>query len=287
MLARLAPIAILLLASCGGGQKGAVAPASGPAYGSGGGDPGAAYDYDTPAAESTPAQVGSSGTRTDVAQPPAERPGLGTTWGETTYSRVESRVFDRAGSAPFAAVALHYNDADGVAAHADYRGGAQPQPLAAYTPNRGISVALVDDRGAILPGLFAGGRTLIAGADGQRYRIQVVNHTGGRFEIVTSVDGLDVIDGRPADLAKRGYIIDPYQTLVIDGFRQSDDHVAAFRFGRVSSSYAARTSGDRNVGVIGLAFFAERGSPWTSDELHRRDTADPFPGDRSYARPPR
>lgn len=285
MLARLAPIAILLLASCGGGQKTAVAPASSPAYGGGGADSGGSYDYyEAPAAESAPAQVTTSG---NVAPPPTERPGLGTTWGETTYSRVENRVFDRAGSAPFAAVALHYNDAVGVAAHADYRGGAQPQPLTAYTPNRGISVALVDDHGGILPGLVAGGRTLIAGSDGQRYRIQVVNHTGGRFELVASVDGLDVIDGRPADLAKRGYIIDPYQTLVIDGFRQSDDYVAAFRFGRVSNSYAARTSGDRNVGVIGLAFFAEHGSPWTSDELHRRDTADPFPGDRSYARPPR
>jgi hypothetical protein len=55
----------------------------------------------------------------------------------------------------------------------------------------------------------------------------------------------------------------------------------------VSDSYAARTSGDRNVGVVGVAFFAERDSPWTTDEIRRRETADPFPGDKTYAQPPR
>ena len=43
-------------------------------------------------------------------------------------------------------------------------------------------------------------------------------------------------------------------SLVIDGFRTSDADVAAFRFGRVADSYAAQTSGDRDVGVVGLAF---------------------------------
>ena len=62
--------------------------------------------------------------------------------------------------------------------------------------------------------------------------------------------------------------------------------VAAFRFGRVADSYAAQTGSDHNVGVIGLAIFAERGARWTRGELHRRDTADPFP-QRDYAAPPR
>ena len=59
-----------------------------------------------------------------------------------------------------------------------------------------------------------------------------------------------------------------------------------FRFGRVAESYAAQTSGDRNVGVVGLAIFSERGAVWTVGELHARDTADPFP-QRGYATPPR
>jgi hypothetical protein len=103
---------------------------------------------------------------------------------------------------------------------------------------------------------------------------------------VASVDGLDVTDGQPADPARRGYLVDPHGMLTIDGFRTSQDAVAAFRFGRVADSYAAQTGSDRNVGVIGVAIFAERGARWTRSELGRRDSADPFPH-RDYAAPPR
>ena len=80
--------------------------------------------------------------------------------------------------------------------------------------------------------------------------------------------------------------IRPHDVLVIDGFRTSDANVAAFRFGRVADSYAAQSSGDRNVGVVGMAIFSERGAVWTRGELDTRDTANPFPS-RGYSVPPR
>jgi hypothetical protein len=219
-----------------------------------------------------------------VAEPVPDRPGLGTTFGEQVYAPISFAPFQRASSAPWAEVLLHYNDSQGVEAHAAYL-GAQPEPLEVYAGDGSIAVALVDDAGRTLPGLTAGGRTLIVGQDGARYRIVVRNGTTARFEIVASVDGLDVIDGKPADPSRRGYIVDPHDTLVIDGFRTSDANVAAFRFGRVADSYAAQTSGDRNVGVVGLAIFSERGAVWSPAELGRRDSADPFPA-RGYAVPP-
>jgi hypothetical protein len=182
-------------------------------------------------------------------------------------------------------VLLHYNDAQGVQAHAAYL-GTRPQPLEAFAGDGSLSVALVDDGGRTMPGLTAGGRALIIGEDGARYRIVVRNGTTARFEVVASVDGLDVIDGKAADPNRRGYIVDPRGVLVIDGFRTSDQEVAAFRFGKVAESYAAQTGGDRSVGVVGLAIFSERGAVWTPAELGRRDTADPFPS-RGYATPPR
>jgi hypothetical protein len=200
---------------------------------------------------------------------------------------VQEAPFTRASYDPFAVVSLFYNDAEGVAAQTAYNGGADPIPLCAYTPAGGIAISLRDEWGRVLEGATAGGRTYIVGQDGARYSLVLQNNTGGRFEIVASVDGLDVIDGSPADPQKRGYLLEPYGTLTIDGFRTSDSTVAAFRFGAVSDSYAAKSSGDRNVGVVGIAFFAEQGSAWTSDELHRRESADPFPGDRRYAQPPR
>lgn len=222
---------------------------------------------------------------TSIAQPVPDRPGLGTTFGEQVTAPITFQPFARAAASPWAAVVLHYNDEAGVAAHADYL-RAQPAPLEVYAGDGSLAVALVDEHGHTLPGIAAGGRTLIVGADGERYKIVVRNATTARFEIVASVDGLDVIDGKPADPNRRGYLVDPHDELVIDGFRTSDRDVAAFRFGRVADSYAAHSTGDRDVGVVGLAIFAERGARWTPVELQRRDSADPFPA-RGYSVAPR
>jgi hypothetical protein len=150
-----------------------------------------------------------------------------------------------------------------------------------------LSVRLVDTWGSPLPAYDLGSRKYVTGRSGDRYVIQIQNHTGQRFEAVASVDGLDVIDGRPGSLAKRGYLIAPFGSLEIEGFRRSMREVAEFQFGSVSNSYAARTGTDRNVGVIGVAFFEERGaaSPWLEREAERRRDAEPFPN--HFAPPPR
>ena len=220
-----------------------------------------------------------------IAEPAPDRPGLGTSWGEAVAAPISFSPFVRASSGPWAEVLLHYNDQQGAAAHASYL-GTYPQPLEVYAGDGSLSVALVDEAGRTLPGYAAANRSLVIGEDGARYRIVVRNGTTARFEVVASVDGLDVIDGHQADPNRRGYIVDPHGVLVIDGFRTSDDAVAAFRFGKVADSYAAQTTGDRNVGVVGLAIFSERGAIWTPAELGRRDSADPFPN-RNYAMPPR
>jgi hypothetical protein len=215
-----------------------------------------------------------------------ERPGLGTTWGETMTSHVSNAPFERASNNPFAITTLRYNDASGIAAmlrggsFADFRSEGVP------TGNGMITVRVTDGSGTTLPTFSSAGRTLVQGEMGQRYMIELANQTGNRFEAVVTVDGLDVIDGRPGSPAKRGYLMQPFATVQIDGFRQNMEQVAAFRFGSVRGSYAAGKGGERNVGVIGVALFAERGAerPWTTRELERRETADPFPG--RFATPP-
>ena len=265
------PSALVLATACGGGATSRSQVArSGDFYG-----PQPASDQAAYAPRST----------SPIAEPVPDRPGLGTAWGESVSAPISFSPFVRASSAPWSEVGLHYNDAEGVEAHAAFL-GTRPQPLEIYAGDGSIGIALVDESGRTLPGYMAGGRALIVGEDGARYRIAVRNGTSARFEIVASVDGLDVIDGKPADPNRRGYLLDPHGTLVIDGFRTSDAAVAAFRFGRVADSYAAQSSGDRNVGIVGLAIFAERGATWSPGELGRRDTADPFP-QRGYAVPPR
>jgi hypothetical protein len=212
--------------------------------------------------------------------PREERPGLGTEWGETRDSRVSSAPFERQDfGTPLSTSSFFYNDEAGVSAMlgAGYWGRRTDGISAA----RGaITIRVVDERGAPLPTFAGGGRSYVLGNDGARYAIRIENSSGARFEAVTTVDGLDVIDGQPGSFEKRGYLLAPWSTVEIDGFRRSQDDVAAFRFGRVRDSYAARRGNDRNVGVIGVAVFQERGSgfPWTEPELNRRGSADAFPG---------
>lgn len=218
-----------------------------------------------------------------------DRPGLGTTWGETRTSYVSSERFTRADSShPFALVSLNYNDEAGIQAMARRMGNsyASFDQSGVDAAQGAVSVRLLDESGSPLPSANFGNRDYVAGSDGQRYVIQIENHTGNRFEAVATVDGLDVLDGQGGSFTKRGYLVNAWSTLEIDGFRRSQAAVAAFRFGAVKDSYAARKGSDRNVGVIGVAFFHEQGTsfPWTERELERRDSANPFPG--GFAAPP-
>jgi hypothetical protein len=112
------------------------------------------------------------------------------------------------------------------------------------------------------PTFHQDGETFVLGHVGERYTLRIVNRSGRRVEAVVSVDGRDVIDGKPADWrAKRGYIVPAWGHVDIDGWRLSQQEVAAFRFSTVSGSYAAKTGNAREAGVIGVAIFPERWSP--------------------------
>lgn len=137
----------------------------------------------------------------------------------------------------------------------------RPRPRAVVSvPVTGpYRMRLVGSHGETLPTFHHEGRTYVMGTVGQRYAIHISNPTGRRVEAVVSVDGLDAIDGKPANFAtKRGYVLQPWGETTIDGFRTSLSEVATFRFSSVRDSYAGRTGQARDVGVIGVAFFAER-----------------------------
>jgi hypothetical protein len=216
-----------------------------------------------------------------------ERPGLGTSWGETRTSRVSSAPFERSDAeSPFAVTTLNYNDSTGVRAMTRGASLGAPTRDGIDVAGGALSVRLLDASGRPLPTYDFGSRRFVVGNDGDRYVIQVQNHTGNRVEAVATVDGLDVIDGRPGSFEKRGYLLGPWATVEIDGFRQNFAEVAAFRFGSVRSSYAEKKGEGRNVGVIGVAFFSEQNAPypWLRPEVERRRDADPFPG--RFAAPP-
>ncbi len=221
------------------------------------------------------------------AQAPTDRPGLGTKWGETRRWRVGYASFRRADPIhPLAAASIYYNDATGIRAMARAVTWQRQWPVLPASTENVISVGLKDQSGRFLPGLIIGDRWFVVGEQGRRYSIVVRNKTDLRLEIVLSVDGLDVLDGGKASLRKPGYIMAAKSQLKVEGFRQSTEAVAAFRFGPVRESYAAeKYRSTRNVGVVGVAVFNEFGTnPWTGEEVQKRLNANPFPG--RFATPP-
>jgi hypothetical protein len=265
----------------------AEAPTAGLGYGQQ--SPMSAAPPSAPAAEESASGASPDFKASDRAVEAEQRPGLGTTWGETRDSRVSTAPFSREEpSSPFAIAQIHYNDAEGVRAMARRSGVAHFGDGASRVAGGALTVRLLDSNGQPLSGFDSGHRSYVMGEHGSRYIIQIRNHTGHRVEAVATVDGLDVINGRAGALTNRGYIVNPFATVEIDGFRRNLDQVAAFRFGTVPGSYAAQKGDDRNVGVIGVAFFEEAGSNvrWTDFEVDRRHDADPFPG-RFSSPPPR
>ena len=220
----------------------------------------------------------------DAYQPaPTPRPGLGTAYGEHHRSSVVNTSFTRGAGSPDVVLSLWYNDHAGVDAMARSHGRRTNTNSASSTADGAFVVEIVDEHGRTLPATDVDGRRYAAGHAGARYKLRIRNNSAHRFEVVASVDGLDVIDGGDAAFHKRGYILDGWTSITIDGWRTSDDSVAAFRFSAVADSYAERTGRGRNVGVVGVAFFHERGAAsW--DALEQRHRSEPFPG--QYAPPP-
>jgi hypothetical protein len=238
------------------------------------------------ACESQIAGPGGTGAA-HFAQAPIDRPGLGTKWGETRRSRVEFTSFRRADSAkPIATAAIYYNDAAGIAAMASATAWQRTWPTLPPRVESLISVGLKDPIGRFYPGLIVGDRWFVVGQEGRRYSIVVRNKTELRLEVVLSVDGLDVLDGAKASIRKPGYIMSPHSELKVDGFRQSTESIAAFRFSPVRESYVAeKYHNTKNVGVIGIALFNEVGTnPWTERQVQKRLNANPFPGRSATSR---
>ena len=229
-------------------------------------------------------------SRAPMQEPPRDRPGLATHWGETRYSPAREVSFEREdSSSPTATAELRYNDRSGARRLLPngHWGSGELTLLGG-----GLRVRMLDASGRSFPALREGSRVVSMGEPGERYSLSVENHTGRRYEVVATVDGLDVLDGRDGSPDKRGYLIAAYSSVQIDGFRRSEEEVAAFRLGDVAHSYAASQGNARNVGVIGVAVFAERQPPvayaprpvrnWEDTSL--RESADPFPG--RYSPPP-
>ena len=144
-----------------------------------------------------------------------------------------------------------------------------------------VDVNVIDrDTGSTLPTYQHDGKLYIAGTPGHRYAVRIANRTGARVMTVLSVDGVNAITGQTADPYQSGYVLEPYQSTEVDGWRKNMSEIAQFNFTALSDSYATRTGRPNNVGVIGVAVFREKFHPIPIERERERDdkiSAQPVP----------
>ncbi|MCL1634696.1 hypothetical protein M2650_08645 [Luteimonas sp. SX5] len=156
-----------------------------------------------------------------------------------------------------------------------------------------VDIDLVDrDTGQWLPEYPHRGRIYVPGEPGHRYAVRLTNTSGERVLVVLSVDGVNAVDGRTAHPSQAGYVLAPWQSTEIAGWRKSMDDVAQFYFTDLPDSYAARTGRPENVGVIGIAVFRESQPryyeppypppypPYARDEARAKSTNAPATAER-------
>lgn len=102
------------------------------------------------------------------------------------------------------------------------------------------------------------GKMYVEGRKGSTFALRLRNNTGSRKLFIPSIDGLSVMDGKNASFDSSGYIVRPYSSITIDGWRKSDNEVAEFYFSSPDDSYGARTDKAQNLGVIGVVVFDEK-----------------------------
>jgi hypothetical protein len=161
------------------------------------------------------------------------------------------------------------------------------------TPGSLVSVS-VDVEGRETPLLCAtdgSGRFYLEARPGARYALRLANRTAERLGVAVTVDGLNVISGeravpagpiphamtdhRPESDPGRVYILDPWDTTVIRGWRTSLQDVRQFTFVDERASYAARSGKANNkMGWIEIAVYRER-RPIVS-RYPRQDWIDPM-----------
>jgi hypothetical protein len=146
-----------------------------------------------------------------------------------------------------------------------------------YVPAALVHLEIYDrNNGSALPVHTKDGRRYIVGTPGHEYALRIRNRTGARVLVVTSVDGVNVISGDTAAPSQSGYVLDPYGSVEVIGWRKSLERTAAFFFTEHQNSYAARTGRPDDVGVIGVAVFREKVQPIArSDRMYRPSQAAP------------
>ncbi|MDD3006679.1 MAG: hypothetical protein PHX30_03810 [Candidatus Pacebacteria bacterium] len=126
------------------------------------------------------------------------------------------------------------------------------------------------------------GETFVESCKGEKYSIRLHNDSPYVILFVPSVDGLSVINGEEASKNSGGYLIRPWGSLNVPGWRLNDkeEEVTHFCFDSIPQVYASQMGTPNNIGVIGAIIYYEEKQKLTPFKFERADS----PTDRMIIR---
>lgn len=102
------------------------------------------------------------------------------------------------------------------------------------------------------------GDTYLPVSVGDTFYLRITNRTNENVKCAVSVDGLSVMNGKPASYNDSGYIVDANSSIVVKGYRRGNSEVREFVVSDQASYAAKRTGSAANNGVIGVCITPER-----------------------------
>jgi hypothetical protein len=122
-----------------------------------------------------------------------------------------------------------------------------------------VSLELDSRKVPLYPAPDGSGRYYVEAREGCRYSVVLANRTGERLGVVLTVDGLNAISGARDASRGRMYVLDPWQSTAVRGWRTSLQEVRQFTFVAEQASYAARSDkANEKMGWIEIAVYRER-----------------------------
>lgn len=114
-------------------------------------------------------------------------------------------------------------------------------------------------------------KTFIESRIGSEYSLRIKNNTGKRALATVAIDNINVINSKSGGDSDVGYILEPYSTINIAGYRIDENNVSKFVFASKDKSYAAQVGpkvlqngqevnipDSSNCGVIGVKITLEK-----------------------------
>ena len=139
----------------------------------------------------------------------------------------------------------------------------------------GYSMEVLLD-GRPLAELPHGGRTYVEASRGREYAVRLSNHTDARVAVALAVDGLNSIDAKKtASRAASKWILEPWESIVIEGWQTSGSTARRFFFTTEDRSYGAWLGKTADLGIISAAFFRERPQHAYEQEHRNKDAQAP------------